>query len=83
MENLLFLSERRHGAMKARRCANISVQLFCATKKEESSPVVSTKTKLIKGVIEVKQERDTMIVGMRITFAQASVPPRNNKFIEK
>lgn len=83
MESLLFLNEKGDGTTKARGCANGSTQRGCIPKEEASSPIVSTDSVLIAGVIEEKQGRDVMMIDMPNAFAQTVLPEDDEKVIMK
>ena len=70
MESLIFLAEKRDGRVKARTCANGSVQRDYISKEESASPTVSTEAVLLTGVVDAKEGRDVMISVIPNAFVQ-------------
>ena len=73
MESLIFIAEKRDGAVKARTCANGSVQCSYISKEEAASPTVMTESILTTAAIEAHQERDVMSIDIPNTFIQTDV----------
>ena len=61
------------GSIKGRTCANVNQEHGCARKEEASSPTAATESMLITGVIEAKEERDTMTLDIPNAFVEASM----------
>ena len=57
LESLIFLVEKRDGTVKARTCANGSVQRAWMGKEDASSPTVSLEAILLTAVIDAIEER--------------------------
>ena len=53
LESLIFLTEKRDGTVKARTCANGSVQRNWMSKEEAASPTASTEATLLTSVVDV------------------------------
>jgi len=70
MESLIFLVEKKDQRIKARTCANGSIQRSYIGKDEAASPTVSTEAILLTGVIEAKEERDIMTADIPNAFVQ-------------
>jgi hypothetical protein len=70
MESLIFLVEKKDQRIKARTCANGSVQRTYIGKDEAASPTVSTEAILLTGVIEAKEDRDIMTADIPNAFVQ-------------
>ena len=83
MNSLIFLTKKRDGTIKARACANGSVQRHYITKQEATSPTVTTKGLLTTCVIEAKQGRDVMTLDIPNAFVQTSLPESNEQIIMK
>ena len=58
MESLLFLVEKRDGTIKARHCANGSIQRGWISSESAASPTVYTKSVLLSAVIDAEEGRD-------------------------
>ena len=83
MESLIILIEKRDGRIKARTCANGSIQRDYIPRENAASPTASTDSVLITGVIEAKQKRDIMTLDIPNAFVQTSIPPGDEKVIMK
>ena len=59
------------------------MQRSCVPKEEVASPAASTESVLITGVIDAKQDRDTMIIDAPNAFAQTVLPDEDDKVIMK
>jgi hypothetical protein len=70
MESLIFLVEKMDQRIKARTCANGSVQRTYIGKDEAASPTVSTEAILLTGVIEAKEDRGIMTADIPNAFVQ-------------
>jgi hypothetical protein len=83
MESLLFLIEKRDGRIKARTCANGSMQREYIDREDVTSPKAVTESILITGVIEAKQQRDIMMNDVPNAFVQTLIPQDREKIIMK
>ena len=83
MEILLFLVEKRDGALKARGCADGSIPRSYIDKEEAASPTVATDSVLITGTTEAKHNRDIMTIDMPNAFVQTDVPEGIERIIMK
>jgi hypothetical protein len=77
MESLIFLVEKRDGRVKARTCANGSVQRAYTDRDEAASPTAMTESILITATIDAKQNRDVMTADIPNAFVQTQVDPKN------
>ena len=84
MESLIFLTEKKDGRIKARMCANRSIQRVCLPKDDAASPTVSTESILITSTIEAKHNRDIMTADIPNAFVQTDIKKEyQNKLIMK
>ena len=74
LESLIFLVEKRDGRIKARTCANGSVQRVWTDKEDVASPTAATESILITATIDAKEQRDVATVDIPNAFIQTSVP---------
>ena len=74
MESTTILTEKRDGTIKARTCANGSIQRKFTTKEGATSPTVATEAVLTTGVIEAKQKRDIMTIDVHNAFVNKPIP---------
>jgi len=70
MESLIFLVEKKSGKVKARHCANGSVQRGWMSREDTSSPTVSTEAIFLTSVIEAEEERDVATCDIPNAFIQ-------------
>ena len=56
MESLIFLTEKRDGTVKARTCANGSIQRDWMTKEDATSPTATLESVIITSVIDAKED---------------------------
>lgn len=73
LESLIFLVEKRDGRIKARTCANGSVQQVDVDKEEAASPTASTEAILLTAVIDAAEGRDVATVNIPNAFIQTDV----------
>ncbi len=73
LESLIFLVEKRDGTIKARTCANGSVQRAWMGKDEASSPTVSHEAILLTAAIDAAEERKVITVDIPNAFVQTDV----------
>ena len=81
MNSLIFLTEKSDGTIKARACANGSVQRSYISKEEAASPTVSVETLLTTCVIDAKQKRDIVTLDIPNAFVQTDLPENNERII--
>ena len=70
MQSLLFLVEKRDGRIKARHCANGSIQRNWYTKEESSSPTAYQESVMLSAAIDAKEGREVAIVDIPNAFIQ-------------
>lgn len=70
METLIFLTEKRDGRIKARTCANGSVQREWITKEESSSPTVTLEALMLSAAIDAMEGREVAVVDIPNAFIQ-------------
>ena len=73
LESLIFLVEKRDGKVKARTCANGSVQRAWMGKDDSSSPTVSLEAILLTAVIDALEERAVYTIDIPNAFVQTEV----------
>ena len=72
MESLIFLVEKGDDKIKARTCANGSVQRTYISKEEAASPTVATESIFLTSVVDAKEHRDVMTIDIPNAFVQTS-----------
>jgi hypothetical protein len=83
MESLIFLVEKRDGRIKARACANGSVQRSYVPKEDATSPTAMTESILLTATIEAHEGRDVMTADIPNAFVQTEVDQSKEKIIMK
>ena len=73
MESLMFLTEKRDGTVKARACANGSVQRDYVLRDKAASPTVISESVFITSSIEAKEDRDVMTCDIPNAFVQTEI----------
>ena len=73
MESLIFLTMKCDGRIKARMCANGSVQREWMNREEASSPTAITESILMTATIEAEEGRDVATVDIPNAFIQTPV----------
>jgi len=73
MESLMFLTEKRDGTIKARACANGSVQRDYLLREKVASPTVISESVIITSCIEAKENRDIMTCDIPNAFVQTDI----------
>ena len=82
MESLIFLTEKKDGRIKARTCANGSIQHAYIPKDDAVSPTTSTESILITSTIEAKQNTDVITADIPNAFVQTDIKKKDqNKII--
>ena len=79
METLTFLTEKRDGTIKARTCANGSIQRDYMTKEEATSPTTTLESVILTSVIDAKEKRDVGTVDIPNAFIQTPIPQEEGK----
>ena len=80
----MFLTEKKDGRIKARTCANGSIQCVYIPKDNAASPTASTKNVLITRTIKVEQNENTMAADIPNAFIQTDIKKEDqNKIIMK
>jgi hypothetical protein len=74
LSSLMFITEKRTGEVKARACANGSVQRQHITKEEAAAPTVTTDAIFIQGTIFAHENRDVATCDIPGAFLQADNP---------
>jgi hypothetical protein len=74
LTSLMFLTEKRSGEVKARTCANGSVQRDHIAKEEATAPTVTTESIFIQGTIYAHECRDVATCNIPGAFLQADNP---------
>lgn len=73
MESLIFLVEKKNGSVKARTCADGSVQRIYTSKQDTASPTVLTESILLTAITEAREKRDVMTVDIPNAFIQTDI----------
>ena len=73
LESLIFLTEKKNGAIKARHCANGSTQRDYMSWEEVSSPTVSTESTILTAATEAHEGRDVATCDIPNAFIQTEV----------
>jgi len=74
LTSLMFLTEKRTGEVKARACANGSVQRQHVVKEEAAAPTVTSEAIFIQSTIYVNEHRDVATCDIPGAFLQADNP---------
>ena len=77
LESLIFLVQKKDGTIKARTCANGSVQREWMSKEYVSSPTVSTEAILMTSIIDAEEGRDVATCDIPNAFIQTEVQERD------
>ena len=86
MQSLLFLVEKRDKTIKARHCANGSVQRNWISSENMASPTVYTESVLLSAVIDAQECRDVAVFDIPNAFIQTEADERDkdgNRMIMK
>ena len=81
MNVLIFLIGKRDGTIKARACANSSLQQEYINKEESASPTVTTEALLATAVIDAKLNRNVITLDFPNVFVQTPIPETKEKVI--
>lgn len=71
LSSLIFLKEKRNGEIKARSCANGSVQRTHVSKEEAASPTVSLDSVFVTAAIDAKEHRKVATIDIPGAFLHA------------
>ena len=74
LELLIFLTEKKSGELKARHCANRSLQCHYMNQEEISSPTISTESTILTAVIEAYENQDVGTGDIPNAFIQTNHP---------
>ena len=74
MESLIFLVEKKDGRIKARTCANGSIQCEWINKEDAASPTAAIELIFLTLVIDAKEGRDVMTADVPNAFVQTPMP---------
>lgn len=74
LTSLMFLTEKRTGEVKARACANGSVQRHHVAKEEAAAPTVTSEAIFIQSTIYANENRDVATCDIPGAFLQADNP---------
>ena len=74
LTSLMFLTEKRTGEVKARACANGSVQRAHIAKEEAAAPTVTSEAIFIQSTIYANERRDVATCDIPGAFLQADNP---------
>ena len=81
MNNLISLTEKRDGTIKARACANGSTKRTYIDKNKANSPTATTEALLTTAAIDAKQQRNIMTLDIPNAFVQTPMPESDQKVI--
>ena len=73
MESLLFLTEKRDGRIKARACADGSIQREYIEREDAASPTAMTESILITATVDAKERRDMLTADIPNAFVQTNI----------
>ncbi len=62
---LLFLKEKHDGNVKARSCANGSVQREHVAKEEAAAPTIALESVFVTAIIDAKEKREVVTIDIR------------------
>ncbi len=68
----MFLKEKRNGTVKARSCANGSVQRSHVAKEEAASPTVALESVFVTAAIDARENREVVTVDIPGAFLHAT-----------
>ena len=74
MESLLFLVKKRDGTIKARHCANGSIQRSWISSENVASPTVATESVLLSAIINAEEGCDVAVTDVPNAFIQTELP---------
>ena len=68
---------------KCRMCTSGSTQRICVPKEKASIRTVTTESMLMTSIVDTKQERDAVPMGIPSAFSQTKVPQGDERFVIK
>ena len=83
VNKLIWKASEQYYAIKARACANRSMQKLYIPREEATSPTAATEAMMITGVIKAKQNRDVVTLDILNAFVQTRIPKSKDKIIIK
>eukprot|EP00957_Ditylum_brightwellii_P074686 5676938-Ditylum_brightwellii.AAC.1 len=83
MDNFVSLTAKRDTSIKARACANGSMQHSHTSKDKATSPIAATDTTLLTGAIEENQNCNVITMHTLNTFVQTNILEQEQKIIVK
>jgi len=69
---LIFLKEKQDGNVKARLCANGSVQREHVAKEEAAAPTVALESVFVTATIDAKEKREVVTINIPVAFLHAN-----------
>jgi len=72
LSSLIFLKEKKNGTVKARSCANGSVQRSHVAKEEAASPTVALESVLVTAAIDARENREVLTIDIPGAFLHAT-----------
>jgi hypothetical protein len=72
LSSLIFLKKKRNGTVKARSCANGSVQREHVAKEEAASPTVALESVFVTAAIDGKENREVVTIDIPGAFLHAA-----------
>jgi hypothetical protein len=72
LSSLIFLKEKRNGTVKARLCANRSVQRNHVAKEEAASPTVALESVFVTAAIDTRENREVVTIDIPGGFHHAT-----------
>ena len=72
LSSLIFLKEKRNGTVKARSCANGSVQRSHVAKEEAASPTVALESVFVTAAIDARENRKVVTIDIPGAFLHAT-----------
>ena len=72
LSSLIFLKEKRNGTVKARSCANGSVQQSHVAKEEAASPTVALESVFVTAAIDARENREVVTIDIPGAFLHAT-----------
>jgi hypothetical protein len=71
LTSLIFLKEKRDGNVKARSCANGSVQREHVAKEEAAAPTVTLESVFVTATIDAKEKQEVVTIDVPEAFLHA------------
>jgi hypothetical protein len=83
MDSLIFLVQKDDGRIKARTCANGSIQRDYINKEEASSPTALTEAIMMTAAIKADENRDVMTADIPNAFVQTEMENKTERIMMK